>query len=517
MSSMSASLHNTTKSSNISYKHNNREITSGNKDIDLNRQKENIFYVQGGKNLREWVNQEFASAVEKYNAKQKRSDRKIDDMYEKLLKDKKVTLEREFITQVGEKADFWNGDGSRNEENWNKAKEIMDQYAKTFQERNPNFKVYNMALHLDESSPHLHVNYLPVYHASRGLEKRVSWEKAAKEQGIEPTIGTKKRVNKETGEIEEYQGVIVSQFQKWRDQETDYIEQLLQEHKIERHIVGSHAHMSVEEYKDMQIELQETEQKMNDMALIGSKLTFKADDKRKEIRTLSEEYEAIEYEYEQLEEKLNKTNKEIEEVEEKLQAAKELVADVEHSKFGSGVEKIPVKEKKDMLGRSTGMVVIEVTKSRWEEVAKAAMTTEVLKRENSSLKDKNKSLEGQNKFLGKDKEDLKRENKALQKENKDLSKENSNLKKENTRFRNIIERVKTLCKERFPDIGRMFGYAKAEVFDKEGKGLLKKEFSADEMSGAGRFVKEKEDKQRELYEKVRERQRYQSRDHGPEL
>lgn len=509
MSSMSASLHNTTDKGSIAYDHNNRTYLSGNKDIDPERVKDNIYYVQGAKNLHEWVNQEFAEAVEKYNTKQKRSDRKIDDMYEKLLKDKKVTLEREFITQVGEKADFWNEDGSRNEENWNKAKNIMDQYAKSFQERNPNFRVYNMALHLDEGSPHLHVNYLPVYHATKGLEKRVSWEKAAKEQGIEPTRGTKKKINKETGEIEEYQGVVVSQFQKWRDQETDYIEQLLQEHKIERHIVGSHAHMSVQEYKDLHVELQETEQKMNDMALISHRLDSKASEKRKEISSLSEEYEDIEYEYQQLEGKLEKTNKEIEKAEETLQVAKELIADVEHSKFGSGVEKIPVKEKKDMLGRSTGMVVVEVPKSRWEEVKKAAMTTEAFRRENHSLQDKNESLEGQNKFLRKDKESLKRENEGLQKGNKGLVKENSNLKKENARFRNIIERVKTLCKERFPDIGRMFGYAKAEALHKEGKELLKKDFAADEISGAGRFVKEKEGEQRELYKQNRERQRHQ--------
>lgn len=44
------------------------------------------------------------------------------------------------------------------------AKEILDEYARSFQERNPNLYLFNAVLHMDEATPHLHLDYIPVAH-----------------------------------------------------------------------------------------------------------------------------------------------------------------------------------------------------------------------------------------------------------------------------------------------------------------------------------------------------------------
>ena len=100
---------------------------------------------------------------------------------------------------------------------------------KNFQKRNPNLKVYNAAMHLDESNPHLHINYVPIAHYNKGLKKRVAHEKALKEQGVT--------------------------FEKWRENETSFIEDLMRSNGIERTFEGSHKHMSVKEYKELKKEI----------------------------------------------------------------------------------------------------------------------------------------------------------------------------------------------------------------------------------------------------------------------
>ena len=86
----------------------------------------------------------------------------------------------ENIVQVGDK--YSHGFGSGNEE---QAIDILDEYAKSFQERNPNLYVFNMKMHLDEASPHLHIDYIPVATGyKRGLGTRNSLTKAHENMGI---------------------------------------------------------------------------------------------------------------------------------------------------------------------------------------------------------------------------------------------------------------------------------------------------------------------------------------------
>ena len=205
-----------------SISHNNRENTHGNSGIDLSRLEENIYFVQ--KDIRSVYKEVFQEAVDVYNEKQKRNDRKIQDYYEKIKKSEKVHEQRELVVAIGEGKD----DPMCRKEK----KEALQRYAEAFQERNPNLAVYNMVLHDDEANPHLHINYVPHFSSHRGLTKRVGMDRALQEQGVN--------------------GKGMELIANWRAVETAYIETLAKEHipDFERANVGSHKYMKVKQYKE---------------------------------------------------------------------------------------------------------------------------------------------------------------------------------------------------------------------------------------------------------------------------
>ncbi|MED1712008.1 plasmid recombination protein [Bacillus thuringiensis] len=202
--------------------HNNRKNIHGNPDIDQSRLDENIYFVQ--KDIREVYEDTFGEAVESYNAKQSRKDRKIEDYYEKIRKDSKTHEQRELIVAIGE--------GKDGEEHRAAKKAALVQYAEEFQERNPNLAVYNMVLHDDEANPHLHINYVPNFESKRGLTRRVGMDKALQQQGIE--------------------GKGRALIKLWRERETGRIEELAKAHipNFERANVGSHKYMKVPQFKE---------------------------------------------------------------------------------------------------------------------------------------------------------------------------------------------------------------------------------------------------------------------------
>lgn len=168
-----------------SLSHNNREFTA--KNIDPLRTPDNIVFVQ--QDLGETYHQLFDEAVEKYNARQKRNDRKIGDYFEHLFNrpPSKSVIEGankqksfyEHLVYIGTKND--SAVGTPNAEI---TAECLREYMEGFQARNPNLYVFNAVLHLDESTPHFHINYIPVGHFTRGLEVRNAKNKALEEMGF---------------------------------------------------------------------------------------------------------------------------------------------------------------------------------------------------------------------------------------------------------------------------------------------------------------------------------------------
>ena len=168
-----------------SLSHNNREFTA--KNIDPSRTADNIVFVQ--QELGEAYHQLFDEAVEKYNARQKRKDRKIGDYFEHLfnrppgksfiVNANKQKCFYEHLVYIGTKKD--SGIGTPDAEI---TTECLREYMEGFQQRNPNLYVFNAVLHLDESTPHLHINYIPIGHFTRGLEVRNAKNKALEEMGF---------------------------------------------------------------------------------------------------------------------------------------------------------------------------------------------------------------------------------------------------------------------------------------------------------------------------------------------
>lgn len=237
MGAMSASLKLDTGKTNIA--HNNRTMSDKEKElnphIDESRSSENKYLVE--KDIKEVYKEEFGEALEKYNAKQKRNDRKIKDYYKNICASKKTKPQQEMIIQVGNKDDF----SSR--EDYEKANQILEEWFNGFAERNPNLKVYNAVIHNDEATPHLHLNFVPVAEDyKRGLEKQVSFNKAIASQD--------ENFNQERP------------FENWREKEMAVLENLMKERGIERKLVGTNDYKDVNDYKEkkqLESEIQELE------------------------------------------------------------------------------------------------------------------------------------------------------------------------------------------------------------------------------------------------------------------
>ena len=200
--------------------HNNRDFIAAN--VDKNRTDWNVTYMC--QPLREAYDECFGAALKEYNDKQKRNDRKKDDYMNEIKNSKNgEKLFYENVVQIGKMTDTGvldeNGELS---ESAKLAMEVLDEYARTFQERNPNLYVFNSVLHMDEATPHLHIDYIPVAHGyKKGMSTRNSLTKAYQEMGIESAISKK---DNETVH--------------WQIKERAYLEELCHEKGIEIETIG---------------------------------------------------------------------------------------------------------------------------------------------------------------------------------------------------------------------------------------------------------------------------------------
>lgn len=159
-----------------SVNHNTRAFTA--KNVDKERSRDNVEFCHS--DIKEVYHTLFDEALERYNAKQKRSDRKIDDYYEKIRRGKQEKLFYEVIFQIGNKDDM---NVQSNEGQL--AKDILCEFMEQFQKRNPNLYVFSSHLHMDEQTPHIHIDFVPfIRNSKRGLDTRVSLKGALSEQGF---------------------------------------------------------------------------------------------------------------------------------------------------------------------------------------------------------------------------------------------------------------------------------------------------------------------------------------------
>ena len=159
-----------------SVNHNSRKFHA--KNTDPERSHLNVTYCQ--ENIKTVYHELFDEALERYNAKQTRADRRIEDYYEKIRSGKQEKPFHEIILQVGNRDDM-----SADSEEGQLAAAVLDEYMKGFQERNPQLRVFSAHLHMDEATPHLHIDFVPFTTGSkRGLDTRVSLKQALAAQGF---------------------------------------------------------------------------------------------------------------------------------------------------------------------------------------------------------------------------------------------------------------------------------------------------------------------------------------------
>lgn len=219
--------------------HNRREYEKIGKpipdNIDSSKTAENITLVD--RDIKEAYREIFGEALDKYNAKQKRADRKIEDYCDHIKKSKNgEKLFYEDVVQWGSKDDF------QNPQTRERAKEALVKYVEGFEERNPNLKLIGAYIHMDEASPHLHLDYVPVAHGySRGLSTRNSLDRAMKEMGFAPENESRK--NNAT--------------KLWKESERSYFGEICRSMglEVEMERQSTRKNLSVEEYKDARDEM----------------------------------------------------------------------------------------------------------------------------------------------------------------------------------------------------------------------------------------------------------------------
>ena len=210
-----------------SVNHNSRKFHA--KNTDPERSHLNVTYCQ--ENIKAVYHELFDEALERYNAKQTRADRRIENYYEKIRSGKQEKPFHEIILQVGNKDDM-----SADSDEGRLAAAVLDEYIRAFQERNPNLRVFSAHLHMDEATPHLHIDFVPFTTGSkRGLDTRVSLKQALAAQGF--TGGTR-------GDTE---------WSQWVRSEKEQLSAVMQRHGIEWEDKGTHdKHLSVLDYKKEQ-------------------------------------------------------------------------------------------------------------------------------------------------------------------------------------------------------------------------------------------------------------------------
>ena len=208
-----------------SIRHNNRTFSAAN--IDRSRTAQNVTFCR--EDLKQVYHLVFDEALAAYNAKKKKTRDKIPDYYEHIRQGKQEKLFHEVIFQIGNKDDCGCGslDGDR-------AAAVLKEFAESFQERNPHLRVFNAVLHMDEATPHIHIDFVPVAtEQTRGLQTRVSMKQALKQQGF-TSLGRN-----------------MTEWRAWMDREKQTLAELAQAHEFEIvSLGGGRKHMDLPEYRE---------------------------------------------------------------------------------------------------------------------------------------------------------------------------------------------------------------------------------------------------------------------------
>ena len=304
-----------------SVSHNTRTFSA--KNVDKERTKYNVEFCH--LDIKKIYHELFDDALERYNAKQKRSDRKIDDYYEKIRQSKQEKLFHEVILQIGNKDDT----NAKSEEG-QLAKDILIEFMEDFQKRNPNLYVFSAHLHMDEETPHIHIDFVPfIRNSNRGLDTRVSLKGALAEQGFKG--GTRS----------------ATEWNQWMESEKQELSKVAERYGVRWKQLGTHnKHLSVLDFekKERAKEVAKLEKAVSNNKAELSHIIYQQVLAENEMEKIKQENEAVRQETTELSatndllreqadglienrEKLMSDNKALEQRQKKLQQDIEKMAD----------------------------------------------------------------------------------------------------------------------------------------------------------------------------------------------
>lgn len=208
-------------------RHNNREFRP--KNADPSRRDKNIVLVK--EDLQKVYHELFDESVIKYNESQKRNDRKIKNYFDKIYRSKKEKPFYEFIIQIG----------NQNEQpSEKKCETILKEFNQMLIKDYPSLRVFNSVIHMDESTPHLHIDFVPIGDGyKKGMEKRASFKRVLKNLGF--------------SDFREFQNALFFK-----------LELISKQHDIERvsDVAIGAKHIPIQQYREIQ---RLAEQKINDI------------------------------------------------------------------------------------------------------------------------------------------------------------------------------------------------------------------------------------------------------------
>lgn len=261
-----------------SIRHNSRQFIASN--VDKERTPFNV--VLCNEKIEKTYHKLFDEALKEYNDKQKRADRKIDNYYKKIRTGKQEKPFHEVILQIGNKDDT-----ASNSAEGMIAKEILEEYYKEFVERNKNLEVFSAHIHMDEATPHIHIDFVPfTENSSRGLSKRVSLKQALSDMGF---VGENK---------------FNTEWKIWIESEKTHLTQIMQAHGMERKELGQHKeHLSVLDFKkEMRLkEIEELDNRKDILMQHNKEIEERITEKKEEIEKISEQISDMSSEKEEIE------------------------------------------------------------------------------------------------------------------------------------------------------------------------------------------------------------------------
>ncbi len=393
--------------------HNNRKFSA--KNVDGSRTKDNVVFVKQG--IEEAYEQLFGAAVERYNAKQKRADRKIKtSYYEHLFKrspaqsvvtsaDKRKSF-YEDVVQIGTMQDT--GVGTPDAEI---AAACLTEYMQGFQERNPNFYVFNAVLHLDEATPHLHIDYIPIGHYKQGVDTQNGIAQALKEMGY----GTGKEA-----------------IARWREAECKLLSEICKRHGIQIAAPEkSRGSLTVEQYKEF------------------AKVKERVDEKKEEVQHLESEISSKELILEWRQQAVSEAETVIDRIDKDYQernAAVEHLDKVIAEKSSALTETTAALESNQSLLEKSAQKVAQIKSISEIETGKTLLGGKVtLSKEDygtlSDLAKKQIAAENKEDYLQTRISTLEKENNSLTADKESLTEQNAELRKENGELQSVYGRI----------------------------------------------------------------------------